>query len=176
MPERRSLRSNKSDTAPSTNGDKATSTSQTSGSTKDKPRPARSTSSRSKSFSNKKGITAGAKDTSGDSPHLNGSDPTENGVDSVNDPKADSEPANSTAIKKSGNDKDGDEEMTVVVPPPKVSKLSDSAKKDDEGDIAMNGLDDSESKTQEDAAEPHAKAIDSRCFQSELLPRKTPEY
>jgi PCI domain/Proteasome regulatory subunit C-terminal len=173
MPERRSLRSNKSDTSPSTNGDKTASTSQTSGPTKDKARPARSTSSRSKSFSNKKGITSGAKDTNGDLPHLNGSDPTENGIDGVNDPKADGEPAKSAAIKKSGNEKDGDEEMTVVVPPQKVAKLSENAKKDDEGDIAMNGLENSENKGQEDVAEPHAKAIDSRCFYSELLPRKT---
>lgn len=163
MPERRSLRSNKPDPIPTTNGDKARSNSQSSSSNKDKPRPTRSTSSRSKSFSNKKGITSGAKDTNGDQTHLNGSDPTENGVDGVDDSNADDQPATTASINKSGKDKDGDEEMTVVVPPPKASKLIVSSTKDDEDDVAMNGTDEPESQAKDDAVDPQAKAVASMC-------------
>lgn len=42
---------------------------------------------------------------------------------------------------KVGINKDGDDEMTVVVPPPKSSKLSGEPSKDDEGDIAMENTD-----------------------------------
>jgi 26S proteasome regulatory subunit N3 len=49
------------------------------------------------------------------------------------------ESSKSSGRTKSGKDKDGDEEMTVVVPPPKANKLSGAPPKDDEGDIAMNG-------------------------------------
>jgi 26S proteasome regulatory subunit N3 len=162
MPERRSLRSNKSDNPSSTSGDKARSNSQSSSSNKDKPHPARSTSSRSKSFTNKKGITSSAKDTNGDQPHTNGIEPTENGVDVSGDLEADEQQAISTTVKKPGKDKDGDEEMTVVVPPSKAANNSSSSGKDGEDDIAMNGMDEPESKTEADAADPQAKAVESR--------------
>jgi 26S proteasome regulatory subunit N3 len=162
MPERRSLRSNKADTtSPSTNGDKARSNSQSSSSNKDKTHPARSTSSRSKSFSNKKGIDSTAKDTNGDQPHLNGSDPIENGVDGIGEPAADDQHSTSAGVKKSGKDKDGDEEMTVVVPPSKASKSSGSSKKDEEGDMAMNGTADPESDIPDEEVDPQAKTVDS---------------
>jgi 26S proteasome regulatory subunit N3 len=162
MPERRSLRSNKSDTPSSTSGGKARSNSQSSSSNKDKPHPARSTSSRSKSFSNKKGVTSSAKDTNGDQPHTNGIEPTENGVDVLGDLEADEQQASSTSVKKPGKDKDGDEEMTVVVPPSKAAKNPSNSGKDGEGDIAMNGIDEPESKTEADAADPQVKAVESR--------------
>jgi 26S proteasome regulatory subunit N3 len=57
---------------------------------------------------------------------------------------------------KPGKDKDGDEEMTVVVPPPKASKLSSAPQKDDEGDIAMNGA------AEEDAKEPVEQVEDPK--------------
>ncbi|ERF70761.1 hypothetical protein EPUS_05113 [Endocarpon pusillum Z07020] len=177
MPERRSLRSNKPDSIPTTNGEKARSNS--SSSNRDKPRPTRSTSSRSKSFSNKKGITSGAKDTNGDQPHLNGSDPTENGVggaDGADGSKVDDQPAAVTGVKKSGKDKDGDEEMTVVVPPPKASKLTASPTKDDGNDVAMNGIDDSESQAKDDVVDPKAKAVDTIKANFGLLERAVSQF
>ena len=61
---------------------------------------------------------------------------------------------------KSGKDKDGDEEMTVVVPPPKAAKLSGVSQKDDEGDIAMNGTTEGEIKEPtEPTVDPKSKAI-----------------
>ena len=166
MPERRSLRSNKTDTtSSSTNGEKARSNSQSSSSNKDKPHPARSTSSRSKSFSNRKGLNSATKDTTnGDQPHLNGSEPIENGIDSVDEPELNDQQHTSAALKKSDKDKDGDEEMTVVVPPSKAFKNSDDLKKDEEGDTAMNGTLDPESKVFDDVVDPQAKAVDGTLF------------
>lgn len=167
MPERRSLRSSKPESSSSsTNGDKARSNSQSSGSNKDKPQPTRSTSSRSKSFSSKKGITSAAKDTNGDQNHINGTNPVENGVDGSNDPELDEKQNNSTSIKKSGKEKDVDEEMTVVVPPSKVIKADEVTEKDDEGDIAMNGAEDAGSKVEDDPVDPQANAAEGMCILS----------
>lgn len=94
---------------------------------------------------------------------MNGSDPTENGVDGVGDAEADDEQANSVEVKKSGKDKDGDEEMTVIVPPLKAVMIDGSPGKDNEGDIAMNGIQESENKTHDDTVDPQAKAVDSSC-------------
>lgn len=56
--------------------------------------------------------------------------------------------------------KEGDEEMTVVVPPSKGSKLSAPPVKDTEGDIPMDGFEDEDG---EDAGavkiDPVAKAV-----------------
>ena len=61
---------------------------------------------------------------------------------------------------KPGKDKDGDEEMTVVVPPPKASKLSGAPQKDPEGDIAMNGAAEVEAKESvEQVEDPKNKAV-----------------
>jgi 26S proteasome regulatory subunit N3 len=174
MPERRSLRSNKADTSSSTNADKASSNSQSSSSNKNKPRPSSSTSSRRKSFSNKKGIISGAKDTNGDQPHLNGSEPIENGVDGAGDPEVDQHHLSSADLKKSGKDKDGDEEMTVVVPPSKASETTGNPREDEEVDIAMNGVVDSERKTHDDAADPQTKAVECTLTLSATQPCYVP--
>ncbi len=94
---------------------------------------------------------------------MNGSDPIENGVDGVDGSKADDQPAATTNVNKPGKDKDGDEEMTVVVPPPKASKLTVSSTKDDEDDIAMNGVDEPKSETKDDVVDPQAEAVGSTC-------------
>jgi 26S proteasome regulatory subunit N3 len=170
MPERRSLRSNKPDTSSSTNREKARSNSQSSSSNKDRPHPTRSTSSRNKSISGKKGITASAKDTDGDSPRVNGSDLAENGVNGINEGEADDKHSTLAGLKKSGKDKDGDEEMTVVVPPSKASKTSGEPGKGEEADVAMNGTEGEESKPTADGPDPQAKAIESTCpFTDDVL-------
>ena len=56
--------------------------------------------------------------------------------------------------------KEGEDEMTVVVPPPKGSKLSSEAEKDKEGDIKM--ADGEEAKAKDDSTEkvdPKVKTI-----------------
>lgn len=165
MPERRALRSNKADnTASSTNGDTVKSNSQNSTSNKDKPQPARSTSSRLKSFSNKKSLNSTSENTNGDQPHINGSSPVENGIDSVDESELDNQPSTSAVPKQLGKDKDGDEEMTVVVPPSKASKVSGGSGSDEDIDTAMGGTEASESKVPDDAVDPETKAVDSMYF------------
>ncbi|KAL5354203.1 26S proteasome non-ATPase regulatory subunit [Pseudogymnoascus australis] len=68
-------------------------------------------------------------------PHTNGNDPVENGTQDIE--MKDDAPAS----KKGGKGKkvnQGEDEMTVVVPPSKASKLSAPPPPDAEGDVAMN--------------------------------------
>lgn len=145
--ERRNLRSSK-ESASSTNGEKARSDSQSSTSNKDKPVPTRSTSSKGKTQSLKKASSnSSAKDGTGDKPQTNGLEPVENGVNGTEDVEMADEGADQV---KPGPGKDGDDEMTVVVPPPKGSKLISEPSKDDEGDIAMGDTE----KTDAENSEP----------------------
>lgn len=65
-------------------------------------------------------------------PHSNGDKPVENGIHNDADPKD-----NAKSKGKKGA-KDGDEEMTVVVPPSKGSKKPQSSRSADaDGDVAM---------------------------------------
>lgn len=63
----------------------------------------------------------------------NGKKPLENGIQK----KKDVEMTDSSKAKGKKAAKDGDEEMTVVVPPSKSSKKSAQAPADAEGDVAM---------------------------------------
>ena len=53
----------------------------------------------------------------------------------------------------------GDDEMTVVVPPPKSSKLSGSSGHDTEGDVAMDNTENAQSTNSEAQVDPKAKAV-----------------
>ncbi|TAQ86755.1 hypothetical protein B7494_g4916 [Chlorociboria aeruginascens] len=73
-------------------------------------------------------------------PHTNGTDPVENGINGTKDVEMkDDAPA---ALKggKGKKPKEGEEEMTVVVPPSKGSKLSAPPSKDNDGDVPMDGV------------------------------------
>ena len=124
---RRNLRSNKDSTS-SANGGKGRADSQGS-SSKDKPAPARSASSKTKATAARKN----SKETSSDKPKINGK-PVENGINGVED----TDMAGADQDKGKGGQKDADEEMTVVVPPPNSSKLSAEPEKDGEGDETMD--------------------------------------
>ena len=133
--ERRSLRSNKDST---TNGEKPRSDSQSSASNKDKPLPARSTSSKGKALPTKRGITnTSAKDMSGDKAKPNGVEPVENGVNGSEDVEMADDEVDKV---RSNGIKEGEDEMTVVVPPPNSSKLAGEPPKDLEGDISMDEI------------------------------------
>ena len=127
--EGRSLRSGK-DTSSSTNGEKARSNSQSS-SSKDKPVPTRAASSKSKASGHTR--KGSKKESSTDKLQPNGQ-PIENHVNGVEDVDM----VNDGPEKvKLGNTRDGEDEMTVVVPPPKSSKLAGESGKDAEGDVTM---------------------------------------
>lgn len=78
---------------------------------------------------------------SGDKPQTNGSEPTGNGVNGSEDV----EMADDAATRaKTGGVKEGDDEMTVVVPPPKSSKLLGNPGQDLEGDVTMESTENPE--------------------------------
>ena len=113
--------------------------------------PTRATSSKGKNLPTKK--TSG-KEGAEDKPHTNGTEPVENGINGTEDvDMVDDGPEK----VKVGTNKEGEDEMTVVVPPPKSSKLSGEPSKDEEGDIAMENTDKSGSVSAE--LDPKAKAI-----------------
>ena len=93
---------------------------------------------------------------SGDKPPTNGTDPLENGVKATEDVEMEEESSKPASRPKSGKDKDGDEEMTVVVPPPNTTKLSGAPEKDDDGDIVINGT------TEGDITEPAEPIVDPK--------------
>jgi 26S proteasome regulatory subunit N3 len=93
-------------------------------------------------------------------PHTNGSDPVENGVNGTKDVEMKDDAPAPLKGGKGKKAKEGDEEMTVVVPPSKGSKLSTPPPKDTDGDVAMDGV---EELNGEDAGavkvDPVAKAV-----------------
>ncbi|KAL1959549.1 hypothetical protein VTO42DRAFT_1584 [Malbranchea cinnamomea] len=142
MPERRSLRSNKSDA--SANGEKATSNPQSPASNKEK-----STTGRTKTTQSKKVIS---KTMSNDQQQLNGSsDPRENGINGAEDVEMGDDDVNGPTQKR---DRNGDEEMTVVVPPSQASK---SGK--DQDDVVMEGTDSDGAKKGGDEVNPAEKTL-----------------
>lgn len=67
-----------------------------------------------------------------------------------------------TSSIQTNKDRDGDE-MTVVVPPSKGSRLSGQPgpenKKDQEGDVSMEDTEDNETEKTEPVIDPHTKAV-----------------
>ncbi|KAI4097155.1 MAG: hypothetical protein LQ344_000565 [Seirophora lacunosa] len=150
--ERRNLRSNK-ESSSSTNGEKPRSNSQSS-SAKDKPVPTRSTSSRSKASAPvSKKSAASEKEGTGSKPHTNGTDPVENGMNGTDD--VDMVDENQEPVKANGA---ADEEMTVVVPPSKTSRLSSEQGEDQQGDIPMDNLSEA-APAEADRINPKAKTV-----------------
>ena len=151
--ERRNLRSNKESTS-SASGEKGRADSQNA---KDKAAPSRSTSSKTKTSTARKN----SKETSSDKPKINGSPPIENGVNGVEDVDMEG-----SGPDKGKPQKDGDDEMTVVVPPPNSTKLSADPEKDNEGDLFM---DDAQKKEEhaEEAVDPQTQALTGTAMQSD---------
>ncbi|KAL8703879.1 MAG: hypothetical protein Q9201_002930 [Fulgogasparrea decipioides] len=146
--ERRNLRSNK-EASSSTNRDKTRSNSQSS-SAKDKPVPTRSTSSKFKATASKKSTGSGKEDK-GSQPQTNGTEPVENGVNGTED--VDMVDDGHQPVEE---DKDADEEMTVVVPPPKGPKLSGGHGESSHDDTTMDSFD------QTEAGPGEAEEVDPR--------------
>jgi hypothetical protein len=92
----------------------------------------------------------------GKTPHTNGNDPVENGINSAEDVEMKDDAPNPLKAGKGKKAKEGEEEMTVVVPPSKGSKLSGPPPKDNEGDVAMDG---SEEENGVDAGAPKVDPV-----------------
>lgn len=68
---------------------------------------------------------------------------------------------------KVGTNGDGEDEMTVVVPPPNSSKLAGEPGKDEEGDILMENSEKTDADSNEDdQINPKIKAVAGWCIQS----------
>ena len=70
-------------------------------------------------------------------PHTNGTDPVENGINGTKDVDMKEDTSSSIKAGKGKKVKDTDEEMTVVVPPSKGSKLSALPPPETDGDVIM---------------------------------------
>ncbi|KAJ5538004.1 26S proteasome regulatory subunit rpn3 [Penicillium frequentans] len=176
--ERRSLRSNnKSDASSSANGEKAHSNSQSS-SAKDKAAPTtRAAANKAKAAPAKKGAAKGANNgmEENDQSHANGSKSTENGVNGSEDVEMGEDTAG--APKSSFNtrkDRNGDEKMTVVVPPTKGSRSSNKAGQDE--DVTMEGSEDDDAEKTEPEVDPTTKAIQDIKTNFTLLDRAVAHF
>ncbi|KAJ5632949.1 26S proteasome regulatory subunit rpn3 [Penicillium lividum] len=175
--ERRSLRSNnKSDASSSANGEKARSNSQSS-SAKDKAAPTtRAAANKAKATPAKKGATKGANNgmEENDQSHINGSKSTENGVNGSEDVEMGEDTAG--APKSSFNarkDRNGDEKMTVVVPPTKGSRSSNKAGQAKDEDVTMEGSENDDAELETD---PKTKAIQDIKTNFTLLDRAVAHF
>ncbi|KAJ5999134.1 26S proteasome regulatory subunit rpn3 [Penicillium sp. IBT 35674x] len=178
--ERRSLRSNnKSDASSSANGEKAHSNSQSS-SAKDKAAPTtRAAANKAKAAPAKKGAAKGANNgmEENDQSHANGSKSTENGVNGSEDVEMGEDTAG--APKSSFNtrkDRNGDEKMTVVVPPTKGSRSSNKAGQDKDEDVTMEGSEDDDAEKTEPEVDPTTKAIQDIQTNFTLLDRAVAHF
>lgn len=174
--ERRSLRSNnKSDATSSANGEKARSNSQSS-SAKDKATPpTRAAANKAKSTQPKKGAAKGASNAGmdeNDQSHMNGSKSTENDVNGSDDIEMGEDTAGApTSSFNTSKGRNGDEKMTVVVPPTKGSKQSGKGGQEKEEDATMEGVEYGDAEKTEPEIDPAAKAIQGllRC---QLVPER----
>lgn len=150
--ERRNLRSNKET---STNGEKPRSGSQSS-SSKDKPVPTR-TASKGKALPPKKGNTnASVRNGNSDKPQTNGTDTVEEDINGAEVVDMEDDEAERVKI---GTTKEGEDKITVVVPPSKSSKLNGETGKDSEGDISMEVTEKGREEAAAETIDPRTKAI-----------------
>lgn len=128
----------------------------------------RATSSKGKTLPTKK---ASGKEGAEDKPHTNGTEPVENGINGTED--VDMVDDGSEKVKV-GTNKEGEDEMTLVVPPPKSSKLSGEPNKDEEGDVAMENTNKSDNISSE--LDPRAKAVADVKANFALLERAVAQF
>lgn len=165
--ERRNLRSSKNDNSSSTEGDKSKSNSSNSTTKKEKPAPVRTTSTRSRSTS-KKASSGPNKEIGGDKSDLNGTTSSQEKADVIEDVEMSNDKPTDKKSVKSG--KEGDEEMTVVVPPAKSSKKPTNSSGKEDVDTTMNGTAEDDTQTSEEPElDPKEKAITGiLCFFPEI--------
>jgi hypothetical protein len=99
---------------------------------------------------------------------MNGDVPGQNGINSTEDSKASADKTKASKGGKGIKDKDGDEEMTVVVPPSKSSGEPNGVSKDVEGDTVMNGASNVHNEeTPQPVIDPKDKAIAGELYPHE---------
>jgi 26S proteasome regulatory subunit N3 len=170
MVDKRSLRSNKSDSASSANGSETSSGSSSQDSTSASRGKAQAATGLPKKGAPPTKKSASIKD---EMVHrTNGTGPTENGVNGNGETKdiemKEDEDSNLSVIDKAKKalKETVDEVKTVVVPPSKTSKAAGDKKKDSEGDVAMDA--DEEDTEPEEQVDPVEQAIQSKSSTSSL--------
>ncbi|KIY02900.1 uncharacterized protein Z520_01365 [Fonsecaea multimorphosa CBS 102226] len=113
---------------------------------------------------------------SGDKPHLNGTDPTQNGINGSDDVEMKEDPKNSKKTSKQVKEKDGDDEMTVVVPPAKGSNTPSAPQKATEADLTNGAIDDEGKEEAEEEVDPQEKAIEEIKANLPLLERAVSQF
>ena len=91
-----------------------------------------------------------------DKPQTNGNDLVQNGVNGTSEDIEMDDESTSPVTGAKGKDKDGDEEMTVVVPPSKTPKLGTD--KGQDGDMDVDVVKDADT-PEEVKVDPVAKAV-----------------
>ena len=143
--------------------------SQSSSPNKDKPAPARAAANKAKSTAptKKAGSTNNSSNSGmgeGEQRQANGADSTENGVNGSEDVEMGEDTAGApTSSFNTRKDRNGDEKMTVVVPPTKGSKSSGKAGQEKE-DVTMEGAEDGDAEKTEPEVDPTAKAIQGESY------------
>ncbi|OAP58550.1 hypothetical protein AYL99_07640 [Fonsecaea erecta] len=107
---------------------------------------------------------------SGDKPHLNG------GINGSDDVEMKDESKNSKKTSKQGKEKDGDDEMTVVVPPAKGSNTPSAPQKATDADLTNGAIDDEGKKEGEEEVDPQEKAIEEIKANLPLLERAVNQF
>ena len=93
-------------------------------------------------------------------PHTNGTDPVENGLNGSKDVEMKDDGPAPLKGGKGKKAKEGEEEMTVVVPPSKGSKLSAPPPKESDEDITMDGVEEVSSEEEGSAkVDPVVRAV-----------------
>ncbi|PQE07894.1 26s proteasome non-atpase regulatory subunit 3 protein [Rutstroemia sp. NJR-2017a WRK4] len=95
----------------------------------------------------------------GKTPYKNDRDPVENGVNGAKDVEMKDDAPSSLKGGKGKKAKEGEEEMTVVVPPPKGSKLSVPLPNNGDEDVSMEGATEGGEEAAAEKVDPVAKAV-----------------
>ncbi|KAM3072161.1 26S proteasome non-ATPase regulatory subunit [Clarireedia jacksonii] len=95
----------------------------------------------------------------GKTPYKADRDPVENGVNGTKDVEMKDDAPNSLKGGKGKKTKEGEEEMTVVVPPPKGSKLSVPPSNNGDEDVSMEGAAEGGEEAGAEKVDPVAKAV-----------------
>ena len=99
---------------------------------------------------------------SGNKQHLNGSGPTQNGIDESDDIEMNEGADNAKKGSKGSKDKDGDSDMTVIVPPSKGPNIPSAPSKATEADLTDGAVDGDGAKEAEKEVDPQEKAIEGK--------------
>ena len=99
---------------------------------------------------------------SGDKQNANGSGPAQNGTNGSDDVEMKEGSQGAKKSSKGLKDKDGDSDMTVVVPPSKGSNTPSAPSKATEADLTNGAVDGDGEKEIEEEVDPQEKAIEGK--------------